>query len=54
MSAKVSLAEVYPKALEVRLGYNMAPASVRFNTNFRALAEAMFEMMDQLGGEGSG
>ena len=47
---RASLAEVYPDTPKVRFGYDRAPAYVRFNPNYRALADAMFEVMDQLGG----
>ena len=46
----VSLAEVYPETPEVRFGHDRASASVRFYPNYYALVDAMFEVMDELGG----
>ena len=45
----MSLAEVYPETPKVSFGYDRTPSSVIFSPNNRALADAMFELMDQLG-----
>ncbi len=45
----MSFSAVKPEILEVRFGYDVASASVIFNPNYRALADAMYEAMDQLG-----
>jgi len=44
----VSLAEVYLETPEVSFGHDVASASVIFNPNYRVLADAMFEVVDQL------
>ncbi len=46
---RASVAEVYLESPEVSFGHDRTSASVRFHPNYRALADDMFEVMDQLG-----